>query len=58
MKVEKKVHYEQHPVSPERKAELVAAGFQILDLTYAPEGWKADPKKDEKKAGKSKGEDE
>ena len=61
MQAEKTVHYEKHPVSAERKAELVAAGYQIFDITYAPEGWKAEAKKDDKKddkkvAKKSEGE--
>jgi hypothetical protein len=30
--------YEPHPVSPERKAELRAAGFKIIDARFAPEG--------------------
>ncbi|ARO24749.1 hypothetical protein TAL182_CH03003 [Rhizobium sp. TAL182] len=33
---EKPIAYEPHPVSPERKAELVAAGFKIVDAVYAP----------------------
>lgn len=35
---EKKVWYEQHPVAPERKAELVAAGYRILDVRFKPAG--------------------
>jgi hypothetical protein len=31
--------YEPHPVTPERKAELRAKGFRIIDARYAPEGW-------------------
>lgn len=30
------VHYEPHPVSQERKAELRAAGYQILDARFKP----------------------
>lgn len=30
------IAYEPHPVSPERKAELKAAGFKIIDLRFAP----------------------
>ncbi|MAM60857.1 hypothetical protein [Maritimibacter sp. UBA3975] len=30
------IHYEPHPVSPERKAELRAKGVQIIDAIYAP----------------------
>lgn len=41
---EKKVIYEPHPVSPERKAELVAKGYRIVDAIYTP--------KDEAKAAK------
>jgi hypothetical protein len=35
---EKPIHYEPHPVSPERKAELVAQGVQIVDAIFAPPG--------------------
>lgn len=28
--------YEPHPVSPERKAELRAQGFKIIDAIFAP----------------------
>ena len=35
---EKKIAYEPHPVSPERKAELVAKGYKIIDAIYAPKG--------------------
>jgi len=31
--------YEPHPVSPARKAELMAAGYRILDAIFAPPGW-------------------
>jgi hypothetical protein len=34
----KTIKYEPHPVSPERKAELVAAGFKIIDARFAPAG--------------------
>ena len=30
------VIYEPHPVAPERKAELRAAGYQILDARFKP----------------------
>lgn len=36
------IHYEPHPVTPERKAELRAKGLTILDAAFAPEGWQAD----------------
>ena len=42
---EKPIHYEPHPVSPERKAELVASGVRIIDAIYKP---KDEPKADEK----------
>ena len=35
------IHYEHHPVSPERKAELRAQGFKIIDAAFAPADWKA-----------------
>lgn len=31
-----KIHYEPHPVSPERKAELKAQGVCIVDARFAP----------------------
>jgi hypothetical protein len=31
-----KIHYEPHPVTPERKAELRKAGFIIRDVAFAP----------------------
>lgn len=34
----KPIKYEPHPVSPERKAELLAAGFKIVDARFAPAG--------------------
>lgn len=30
------IAYEPHPVSPERKAELRAQGFTIIDAAYKP----------------------
>lgn len=36
-KEEKPIHYEPHPVSPERKAELLAKGVRIIDAIYDPE---------------------
>ncbi|MGI3168402.1 hypothetical protein ACRARG_04570 [Pseudooceanicola sp. C21-150M6] len=33
-----KIIYEPHPVSPERKAELRAQGFKIIDARFAPDG--------------------
>lgn len=31
-----KIAYEKHPVSPERKKELRAQGYKILDLRFKP----------------------
>lgn len=31
-----KIHYEKHPVSRERKAELRAQGFKIIDSRFQP----------------------
>lgn len=30
------IAYEKHPVTPERKAELVGQGFKIIDAKFAP----------------------
>jgi hypothetical protein len=30
------IHYEPHPVSRERKAEILAAGFRIIDAKFRP----------------------
>lgn len=30
------IHYEPHPVSRERKAQLKAQGFNIIDSKFAP----------------------
>ena len=38
MSKEKTVWYEPHPVTPERKAELIAEGYKILDIAFKPEG--------------------
>lgn len=37
-KDKKPIHYEPHPVSQERKAELIAQGVRIVDALFAPEG--------------------
>ena len=31
-----KIAYERHPVTPERKAELLAQGFHIIDARFKP----------------------
>jgi hypothetical protein len=38
-----KIIYEPHPISPERKAELVGQGFKIMDAIFAPEDAKPAP---------------
>lgn len=38
MQKELKVIYEPHPVTPERKAELRAQGFTIIDAVFEPVG--------------------
>ena len=53
--MERKIIYEPHPVSPERKAELVAAGYKIIDAVFAPEGEEpAEPAKVEEPAEPAK----
>lgn len=32
------IHYEPHPVTPQRKAELRAQGFKIVDSAFKPLG--------------------
>lgn len=34
-----KTWYEPHPVSPERKVELRAKGYRIVDIAFAPPDW-------------------
>jgi len=34
-----KIIYEPHPVTAERKAELRAAGYKIIDAIFAPDGY-------------------
>lgn len=34
----KPIIYEPHPVTPERKAELIAEGYKILDAQFKPLG--------------------
>lgn len=38
------VHFEPHPVTPERKAELRAQGLKIIDARFAPPGAVVEPK--------------
>ena len=46
------VIYEPHPVSPERKAELRAAGYQILDARFKPADDAPGPEADKPKRGR------
>lgn len=39
MKLDSPIWYEPHPVSSERKAELRAQGYRIVDAAFAPTGW-------------------
>lgn len=58
---EKPIHHEPHPVSPERKAELLAKGVRIVDAVYAPADWKPEgeaPKGKQKAEPKAKPEGE
>lgn len=43
---ERPIIYEPHPVTPERKAELIAQGFRIIDAIFDPAI--TDPPLDEK----------
>ncbi len=47
-----KIAYEKHPVTPERKAELRAQGFKIIDAKFKPE--EAAPAPKPKKRGRPK----
>lgn len=38
-----KIHYEVHPVTLERKAELRKQGFKIIDARFAPPGEAVEP---------------
>lgn len=40
-----KIAYEKHPVSAERKAELRAGGFKILDARFKPAAEQEEPTK-------------
>ena len=47
-----KIAYEPHPVTPERKAELRAQGFKIIDARFAPEGHAQDEAQPKPKRGR------
>lgn len=44
-----KIAYEPHPVSPERKKELRAQGYKILDAVFKP----AEPKQEKQSKSKA-----
>lgn len=50
----REIIYEPHPVTPERKAELVSQGYQIIDAQFAPVEDKPKQEKQEKKQKQEK----
>jgi len=52
---ERQIIYEPHPVSPGRKAELLAAGFKIIDAQFDPNPKTVDASKSDVPAGGSDG---
>lgn len=55
---ERPIHYEPHPVSPERKAQLKAQGFNIIDSKFAPPAARQPSVPPKAKARKSQSEPE
>lgn len=47
------VYYEKHPITAERKAELRAKGYRILDAKFAPADW-VDPEATKPKPKRSR----
>lgn len=48
---EQKIIYEPHPITPERKSELRAKGYKIIDAKFAPKEEKnEDPEAFDRKA--------
>lgn len=41
---ERQIIYEPHPVTPERKAELMAQGYRIIDAAFKPQEAQEQPK--------------
>ena len=39
MSKERTIIYEPHPVTAERKKELIAKGYQIIDAIFAPDDY-------------------
>ena len=50
----KEIYYEPHPVTPERKAELVSQGYKIIDERFKPADEK--PEEQQKRTRKPRGE--
>lgn len=44
--------YEPHPCSPERKQELIAQGYKIIDASFAPEGYEHPEQQEQPKRGR------
>jgi hypothetical protein len=51
------IAYEPHPVSAERKGELRAQGYKIIDASYAPEKAEAQPERVKRAYRKRGGDD-
>lgn len=49
---EREIAYEPHPVSRDRKAELIAAGYKIIDARFAPADHRPAEKVEAKPAAK------
>ena len=52
---ERPIHYEPHPVSRERKAELKARGLNIVDAKFAPPALKQTLRKPRKSQSEPQG---
>ena len=50
----KEIYYEPHPVTPERKAELIAQGYKIVDAIFKPID--EQPEEQPKRTRKTRGE--
>ena len=46
------IHYEPHPVTPERKAELLAEGYKIIDAVFKPADEEIQPEDGKPKRGR------
>ena len=50
MSKERPIYYEPHPVTPERKAELLADGYKIIDAAFKPAD--VEPEEEKPKRGR------